>query len=253
MTKRVDFSGPYLKIERAGHHINDLKEVFTRYTTINKDVMLPNDNSEAIEFALPRRGSFPKHTSTILGDALHNLRAALDHAYCALVEANGHSVNNFSAFPIVKPGGTWQKRKVMMEGDQGKGNGIGVRMIEVFDNEVQPYEAGQGADLVKLHVLDIADKHMTLLPTLQRTDVEDVRFLGGGGISGITFMTTGNIVAVKSDAPFDPNHINKVSFEVCFGEGQPFAGEPIIPTLEVLARRVHEILRLLEHRARDTL
>src|SRR5258708_31287825 len=98
MAKDIDFRGPFLKTERAEHHINHLEDVFRGYVRASKKAVAPKFNRKVRERQIG--GNFPQHTSTILGDALHNLRAALDHAYCILVEANGGTVNKYTRFPF---------------------------------------------------------------------------------------------------------------------------------------------------------
>src|SRR5438309_7554073 len=99
MSKLIDFSGPRLKTERAKHHIEHLEAIFERYISHNKKALAPKYNRKPRE---PVGSGFHRHTPTILGDALHNLRAALDHAYCILVEAHTGTINEWSTFPIAK-------------------------------------------------------------------------------------------------------------------------------------------------------
>ena len=253
MANPVNFSGPYLKAERAKHHIDHLETIFKAYVAQNIKALTPKYNRKVG----PRRlaSGFPRHTPTILGDALHNLRAALDHAYCELVRANDHTVHERSFFPIVNPNGkdNWQSRKGSMEGHEGTGNGPGAHIIKALDEEVQPYPGGNGDDLTKLHALDIADKHMVLLPTQQQTDAEDIMFENGPVMQGIRLVHQEDASPVFAPTfRLNPYYNNKASFEICFGKGQPFEGEPVLPILKDLARRVDETFRLLERRAKET-
>lgn len=253
MAKPVNFYGPYLKIERAEHHIRQLERIFGEFLRKNEQTLRKSRDLQSG----PTLGvSFPRHTPTILGDVLHNLRAALDHAYCALVEANGHRVHERSFFPIVNPNGkdSWQSRKASIEGHEEAGHGLGARIIDVLSNEIQPYEGGNGADLVKLHVLDIADKHVILLPTQQLIHAQDVSLEAPGlnvTFSGVTFITRGIPVAGPGLVP-NQGYNQKATFQISFGRGQPFEGEPILPVLKGLSSRVRETLHLLEQRAKET-
>jgi hypothetical protein len=249
MAKDINFYGPFLKAERAKQHIRELETVFKRYVRVNEEALRPKYNRKPRNFALG--GKFPKHTPTILGDALHNLHAALDHAYCALIEANGHTVHERSFFPINSKG-RWQDRKAMVEGHEKEGFGPGAKMIDVIFNEIQPYPSGKGQALVDLHALDIADKHTVLLPTQQRTIIQSIQFAGGARMTGMTFMTErAPAIEFEFGAALDPQHDNKATFEICFGQGQPFEGQPVMPILKGLAAHVDETLRLLEQRAKE--
>lgn len=247
MSDKVAFSGPYLKTERAEHHIDDLEAVFKRYVRVNEKALIPKYNRKVRSIG----DSFPKHTPTILGDAIHNLRAALDHAYCILVEANGGTVNKHVRFPFTEKG-SGKELEGSIQGHAEAGCGPSDKMIRVIFDEIQPYPGGKGEDLIGLHVLDIADKHMVLLPTQQRTHVEAIRMIDGGGIFGLTLVTEGAPAIVFPSGSLDPNHHQKASFEIIFGNGQPFEGQPIIPTLKSLAARVDETLHLLEQRVKET-
>lgn len=248
MADPLDFYGPHLKTERAKHHIDHLEDVFRGYVRASKKAVAPKFNLKVRERQIG--GSFPRHTPTILGDALHNLRAALDHAYCILVEANGGTVNRHTRFPFSEKGSR-QDLEGSVKGHAKTGNAPSDKMIAVIFDEIQPYPGGKGADLVKLHVLDIADKHMVLLPTEQRTHIEDIRFEGGGGISGITLITSNApAIVLKPGVGLEKDHQPKFALEVCFGDGQPFEGQPILPILRGLAARVDETLQLLESRAK---
>lgn len=251
MPAAIDFYGPRLKTERAEHHINELDRLFTGYRMQNENALLGKKKGYAV-LADPIGGHFPKHTPTILGDAIHNLRAALDHAYCILVEANGGIVNKHTKFPFTE-NGTRQDLEGSAKGRAKEAGGPSDKMLGVVFDEIQPYPGGKGENLIKLHVLDIADKHMVLLPTQQRTNVKVLHFQGGGGIFGISLVTS-NAPAVSfgPGAGLDPSANNQASFDICFGGGQPFEGQPIIPILNDLSARVHETLELLERKVSET-
>lgn len=248
-----DFTGPRLKTERAKHHIDHLEGIFKVHIAKQRKALVPKYNRKPRTNVVS--GGFPRHTPTILGDALHNLRAALDHAYCELVTANGHTVHERSFFPIVNPGGkdNWQSRKASMEGHEKAGNGPGAEIIAALTDEVQPYPGGNGEDLVRLHVLDIADKHQVLLPAEQRMFIEDITFTNEARISNLTIISkSGHIFGFGAGEGLHPKHKQKATFEICFGKGQPYEGEPVIPILRSLAVRVDETLQLLEQRAKKT-
>ena len=241
---KANFSGPYLKTERAEHHILQLKDIFSAHIDRNKKAMIPKYNRKPRKAAVIG-SKLPRHTSTILGDALHNLRAALEHAYCILVEANGGTVNRYVRFPFTE-NGTRQDLEGSVNGHAKAGHGPSAQVIEFIFEEIQPFPGGKGEDLLKLHILDIADKHMILLPTQQRTFIEKLEFPGGGGIFGISFITDGDHDAVQIDGVPKDGTNNKASFEICFGDGQPFEGQHIIPMLEHLHARTIETLNGLE-------
>lgn len=69
-------------------------------------------------------------------------------------------------------------------------------------------------------------------------------------MSGITLETDGgDAIVFGPGAGLDPKHNNKATFEICFGDGQPLEGKPVISTLKEMTARVDETLRLLARRA----
>ncbi len=241
--------GPRLKAERAEHHINELERIFAIYNSVNQKTLSPESNSHPWQSGAPIGASFPPHTPTVLGDALHNLRAALDHAYCILIKANGGTVHERSFFPIVRDGRKVQDFKGSIEGHKKLGHAPSDAVVSCIFDTVQPYVGGDGEDLVKLHELDIADKHVILLPTQQRTEIVFLETNIGQQISGLTIIGPGGGgPALTFEAGITPKagNQNHATFTICFGEGQPYEGEPIIPVLRGLLAKVRSVLTELE-------
>jgi hypothetical protein len=103
-TNRID--GVRLKIERAKKHILDLESVvipffddnpYTCTTELHPDIPWYIVRLETIK-------ALPETIPVMIGDAVHNLRSALDHLVWQLVEAGGGVPNEHTHFPIVGPG-----------------------------------------------------------------------------------------------------------------------------------------------------
>jgi hypothetical protein len=114
----------------------------------------------------------PLEWSTIAGDCMQNLRAALDHLIWVLVKANGFEPTNSNAFPIfdVKPPDKSSNGERMRWNRQVYGLHPSVlRFLDLC----QPY---QGPDrpsthaLAGLRALSNEDKHRTLLPAFVAVD-----------------------------------------------------------------------------------
>lgn len=90
------------KVERAEEHISDLNIECRRflesngYQTVAYDD--PQTSDRVIKFRIVENP--PEQISLILGDAIHNLRASLDHLACELVESNGGTITEQTSFPI---------------------------------------------------------------------------------------------------------------------------------------------------------
>lgn len=255
------FIGPYLKVERAEHHIRELESIFAaaliegeRPRVSHKDVHL-----------VGQAGNFfwqlPKHVVTILGDSVHNLRASLDHAFCILVNANpGNSANRRTQFPFCENREKFYDKHAK-EMKKSKSAPSDPALAEIAD-VIGPY---CGTDLYAVHELDIIDKHRGLIPTVATVQMFGsfvnpdgsviLRFDGmkfGGSVNhgtdrfgnersigGISFIG-GGFNSIKRDD-------NKSStIEVRFAQGDPFENQEIIGTLNDLNRLVSNVLKRLE-------
>lgn len=254
MASNPTFEGPYLKAKRAEIHIRDLKKMFAAHAAKNKRALFGKQKGKWRHTGRSFGTPLPRHTPTILGDALHNLRASLDHAYCELVQANGCDVFNHPKRRHIKFPFTEKESGRDLEGSvQGHAKlGIGPSQAvirHIFD-VIQPYAGGNGSYLLAIHLLDIADKHMILLPTEHSTKITRLEMDNGTVISGIelvhagpsqaAMLQIGPSVRPKRDAD------NQLAIEICFGRGQPFEGEPILPLLNKLHARTIETLKDLQ-------
>lgn len=111
----------------------------------------------------PKKPSFQIHIfypspeySCIVGDVIHNLRAALDLMACDLVRAQGESADDVY-FPFCDDASyidTMIKRRHFFR--------AGPNAVAVLKT-LAPYKGGNAA-LRAIHDLDIRDKHQTLIP-----------------------------------------------------------------------------------------
>jgi hypothetical protein len=185
----------------------------------------------------------------ILGDAIHNLRAALDHAYCILVQANNGTVTRRTLFPF---GGDPQSIKGSIDGH--KPNTPVEAVIDFIVDEIQPYDGGKFG-LYGLHKLDITDKHQILIPTTKTAHIENLMFVHKDGrvfpgITGLNVIMPNrpglSTIAIAPGADIKFHKDSKVTFSVCFDKGQPFGGNDVIQTLDMLAQNVASALTALE-------
>ncbi len=100
----MKLSGPKLKIERAKQHINDLQTQIRKFETsgiydlsVKKDAETGN-NFIQIEIVK----SVPPIFALIIGDALHNLKAALDFTVNEVVFPCSESTTGTQDFPLEK-------------------------------------------------------------------------------------------------------------------------------------------------------
>jgi hypothetical protein len=93
--------GPRTKIARSRQHILNLEGEIQRFLGRNPCRVVVKQGSHAHQhrWVAEVREDVPPELAVVIGDAVHNARAALDLLACACVEANGRSANGVY-FPI---------------------------------------------------------------------------------------------------------------------------------------------------------
>jgi hypothetical protein len=164
------FAAPILKIERAKHHINDLSGQINSYLGQRPfRLMLTQypDLSE-LQLSVHTNKPIPEALSFVIGDAIHNLRSALDIMIYGLI---GHKVSNPETilFPISKTKQGFQStvygRQIQLAGP---------KVIPAIE-ALEPYPDGKYG-LYALHELDIRDKHRLILPAWRTAEITQADF-----------------------------------------------------------------------------
>ena len=240
----VDFYGPRLKVERAEQHIGELEDIFVQYVRDNVKRL----RGETVP-------TFPNYTPTVLG-ALHNLRAALDHAYHIVAEAKGAVFDEYRKFPFAEQR---QPLEGSIKGHKQKRTTPNDEVIAAIVDEIQPYEGGK-LGLYGLHKLDITDKHVVLIPTQSALRIERLDYVDPtgakhtGAIQGITIVGDQSkgleFIGVVGGGHLVLQGDPKDAFDIRFQKGQPFEGDSILATVRSLKTSTVKALDILEEAAR---
>jgi hypothetical protein len=153
-------SGVWAKIERGRKHIIDFynaKKAFLESRPFTFTHQEDPDTGHVIVSIADIR-PVPSELSLIIGDAIHNLRSALDLLACQLVKlsVNDHDCA-YTYFPVSE-----SSRKFRDELKKDKMQLMGKRVISILER-LQPYRGGERNVLWVLHRLDIQDKHRLLI------------------------------------------------------------------------------------------
>jgi hypothetical protein len=245
------FASSQLKIERANKHIADIKTFIAalpdRYTvTIEKD---PNTGNPVIKHDLRGRDTVATDLAVIIGDAVHNLNCALDHAWVTLIKRFVPSaVTKFSKFPIYE---TEDKLKIALHG--AKVDSTAPELFEFIVADIQPYMRGNHT-LWFIHRLDILDKHRLLIPVLQMAAIDGVvlenergsrEFVSGWG----SLEKAPYFMAIESG--WHIKHNGHVSVAIIFDERTPLYGMDVPDMLSTFATKTLNVVGLLEQRFYD--
>jgi hypothetical protein len=168
------FEGSRLKVERANEHISHVDSLLQGF--INSDFydLAVEKHAKSgknflrftIKSALPAQ-----RYALIIGDALHNLRSALDLAYYEAVGLCGGTPTKWTRFPIR------DTRDELISRLQSAVEKKQISTIVYFlvSDVVKSYQAGNPA-LWMLDDLNIMDKHQLLVPVLKLMMIGNVRF-----------------------------------------------------------------------------
>jgi hypothetical protein len=248
------FYGSKLKVKRADHHIRTLKDTLNAFmqtefyrVRIEEDVevrgqrFIPPFHRVKVEiFQEP-----PSDIPLIIGDAIHNLRSALDLAVCEMIEGFGGTVTPRTHFPIRN-----SREEVVSAIKEGAVYGAPCDLVTFLIEIIQPYEGGNDS-LYTLHTLDIRDKHRIIIPTFTISSLilmeEEGLSLPTTRATGIMIgFTRGKVQEYYSSGNLKFQSKDKPMVSVFFHDitqGSP--SEDVFLTLHRLARCVSENLETL--------
>ena len=149
--------GVCAKVHRAWHHIQDLDRLFDAWLEKKpwKTVTEHDARGRPKGIVLKANHPIPVEASTVAGDALHNMRSALDHLAVAAAVRSGRSHKGVW-FPIVEDRASLPRA---MKDKLGKCP----QSFKDFVAGLKPYKRGNDV-LFDIHRLNIIDKHQMLAP-----------------------------------------------------------------------------------------
>jgi len=219
-----------VKIERANKHIAELEEfVLGSGVFHGKSIRLDSDaKTGKPRFDFRPFSIYEPQIPAITGDAVHNLRSALDHlAYHLVMVGTDKGEMRTEGwekiqFPITHGADSYKSNRTA-----GKVQGMERKAIEAID-ALKPYKGGN-EPLWLLHKLDNTDKHSFILPI-----GEDIIICG---------------VSLRATEPFfasigDPETDDDVDFTYKETLVEPAVGKAnaVLPTLHKLSQLVSYIV-----------
>ncbi len=223
-----------LKIKRAKKHILDLDTLIGNfcdsnpYAILAKPHRIPEINHTTLYMG--EIDSIPDIINLTIGDAVHNLRTALDHMAYQLVFANGRSSADHVHFPICDP---CEKFTSAAHGGKIKGMSVGAKKLV---RAVQPHVTGDNT-LWYLHRLDIVDKHRLVITSNLDLAGWGVDIMKGNELwfeQGYTFsLEKGQeITNIPTTTYNRQKHEDfKLILTITFGKSEVLEGESVLPTL----------------------
>lgn len=147
-----------IKIERAKELIQELRREIEAFHGGNPYQLIastePESGDHVVRVHILRAP--PARWGALIGDAIHNVRSALDLLVWQLVLCNGSVPGKHNAFPI------YDTLADFLNGYARQLRGVATPAVKMI-RSLNPYEAGNRT-LWLLHKLDIIDKHRVLVP-----------------------------------------------------------------------------------------
>jgi hypothetical protein len=212
------FAAAKFKIERAKKHIADLSAIVSTLPDAYVSTIEPNAKlGQTIKYTPPDVTQIAAEMAVIIGDALHNLRTAIEYSYLGAVQRHAPSVcDKYTKFP------TGETRKNVE--DALRNRKLDVLCPNLFNwivTNVKPYVVGGNCLVKMLHDLDVSDKHWLLTPLMRVATITDIVVEDDKG-----YITTGNTYPITGDGPyfldFPPNYKvknkGKLTVDVVFDE-----------------------------------
>jgi hypothetical protein len=243
------FGHAQLKVERAKKHIADVQERINR----SSDAYPPTrkvdgkTGEEFLYYALTDR-TFKTDIAMLAGDAIHNLRCALDFAWCGTIEKlSPTALTQWTHFPIPD-----SRQKLI--GDLTKTGKIS-QSSPVFDfmvERVKSYEGGD-ADICAINTLDLNDKHVLLIPVINFVKIDGVEFEDEGGRILHSLIATKRNIGYRINIPTGSHVKNygQATIQVVFPHETITEGLEVVPTLNRFYGKTREIVRKLQRMANE--
>lgn len=177
------FAGEKAKLQRAKKHFAELVTLVNEH--MSTQPFRFSDIGDSVIVRVEKQ--VPQEINIVLGDVVHNLRAALDLLVCDLIRANGSQVTRDSAFPITTGGIQTSHVKKQLAGMSQSA----VKVLSRITHNQSWNEA-----LLILHGLDIMDKHNALVAVGAAT----VRVHANIGVPGL-FIGPGGELRIGGPGP----------------------------------------------------
>lgn len=223
------------KLRRAQKHTEELRQQLLSF--LGARIMPVEVTDKLVTWELVPKDEVPPDLEPILGDAVHNLRSALDHLAASLAIMNEQSPKGVY-FPFAESEDQLDQMIRWRKFDRASPSAVALL------KELKPYRGGNLA-LRGIHDLDVLDKHHSLIPAYAFVYPEDAVagpfftkwFPMGPGFGAGCSRPLGTFPRYMSQEP-EPIPL-KVHMRF---KAAPFAGEYVTPTLRSLAKLVGDII-----------
>jgi hypothetical protein len=243
-------AGPNLKVKRAHRHIDELQRMtdpldHSLYKITVSKVRRSVLHLDATDYQLTYRPKepIPETLALIVGDAVHNLRAALDHLAAGILRRWHPKPPDRPFFPMHP-----ERKRLVTDRHLTAIEEALPGAAELILKEIRP-ENGRDERLWSFNSLDNLDKHNLIIPAVSVISVNHINARIGTNVMencGIGGDAARPINMIRSVAPIAIQNNFQTTVAVRFGQGSALENEPVIPTLMQIAQIVGEALGAFE-------
>jgi len=241
--------GARVKIKRANQHIRDLETCIDglKKRLVTNAHTDPNTGYEYIKCDFASGFDIDEvldNISGIIGDAVHNLKSALDHVW-------------FETCSRLMPSTSWEKEKFPAF-HTADGLKLALRKLQVHTSspnfyrfvvgQIKPYDGGDWA-IRTVHKLDIRDKHRLLIPAIYYSSIGNIYMEDEHGETqrGDTWSTSKIPYYVNFDGSVHVKDPGGASIDVMFQEGDTGTETRAPDTRKFYSAHFFMIVELFEH------
>jgi hypothetical protein len=241
------FEGAKLKVDRAEKHIAEVEQLITEFASSNlhKLNIKLNADTGLQEIVFESSHPFPKSVNLAVGDAVHNLRSALDHTMMALIyHLDPDTKIDDIHFPMRVD------RKAVIEAlrnpvlTKAMGTDMGKLAHAVILDKIQPYGTRE-KPIRMLNKMDNIDKHRFLITLFTMSGMTGTGRIGAMNIIGSTLMSYRGTPVITSPGIKIVGDF-KPAIEIRLNEAKLPPYEPLIPTLHTIVSIVREAINAIE-------
>jgi len=240
------FESSRLKIKWANQHILDVQRLVSALPDLYEATVEINPvaGNPVIKHDLRDRTERMNKLALLIGDAVHNLKCALDYAWIETLSLRAPSLlTDFSKFPIYPDGDSLKGALVGREIDTTFG-----ALYKLLISEIQPYSGANDA-IYALHYLNIRDKHKLLTPIVEFAAIEGIELENERGEVekiGTWASSQKPPYYVPIETGWHIKNKGHVVVEILFEEGTPLYDLEIIDTLQLYSRSTLQVIECLE-------
>lgn len=241
-------ASPRLKVKRAHCHIDELRRLTDPLDRSLYEITISKVRRYVIDLhptmyqlAYRPKQPIPEMLALVIGDAIHNLRTALDHLATGILRAfpvpNSPVDPNFPMAPERKHIKTNPVLTAIEKAIPGS--------KKLFLEKIRP-DNGRDERLWRFNSLDNLDKHNLIIPTVTVVTVDNINARFGGTMMSNCAMggdAAGEMKMILSAAPIAIDHGFQTAVDVKFGKGTAFEDEPVVPTLTQISDLVSKTVK----------